>query len=61
VERHRHATFINLSSGDSVIKSESLTAPTGYSITSGVTVAPFAAVVTYARSAARQNGFPREI
>jgi len=40
------ATFNNLSSGNSVIKSESLTAPTGYSIASATTVAPFAGVVT---------------
>jgi len=40
------ATFNNLSSGNSVIKSESLTAPTGYAITSAVTVAPFTGVVT---------------
>ena len=40
------ATFNNLSSGNSVIKSESLTAPNGYAITSASTVAPFAGVVT---------------
>lgn len=40
------ATFNNLSTGNSVIKSETLTVPSGFTITSASAVAPFTGIIT---------------